>query len=151
MQNLYLPQIQISVSFDRETKTTELYKITSSATASDILRKIFNADTFYWQEEMILLCLNNANKVIGHYKLSSGGITGTLVDIRMIFTIAIKTGCVGIIVAHNHPSGTLHPSDADKAITKKIKTAGETLDIKLLDHIIITDENFYSFSDNGIL
>lgn len=151
MQNPYLPQIQITVSFDRETKTTDLYKITSSFSASDILRKIFNADTFYWQEEMILLCLNNANKVIGYYKLSSGGITRTLVDVRMIFAIALKTGCVGIVIAHNHPSGTLQPSESDKAITKKIKIAGETLDIKLVDHLILTDENFYSFSDNGNL
>lgn len=151
MESLYLPQIQINVSFDRQTKTTELYKITSSFSASDILRKIFNADTFYWQEEFMLLCLNNANKVIGYYKLSSGGITGTVVDVRMIYTIAVKCGAVGIVIAHNHPSGTNHPSESDKAITTKIKKAGETLDIKLIDHIILTDENFYSFTDNGLI
>lgn len=151
MSEFYLPQIQISVSFDREVKTSQLYTIKSSVDASELFKKVFNSDTFYWQEEMILLCLNNANKVIAYYKISSGSITGTIADVRMIYTLALKTGSVGIMIAHNHPSGTLRASDADKTITKKIQKAGETLDIKLLDHLILTDEDYYSFADNGLI
>ena len=147
---MYIPNIKISVSFDKKVKTSELYKITSSKDIANLLRKVFNADTFLWSEEFIILCLNNSNKVIGFYKVSAGGITGTVVDIRMIYTIALKSCAVSIIVAHNHPSGKLMASDADKSITKKIKEAGEILDIKLLDHIILTDESYYSFQDEGI-
>jgi len=151
MSEFYLPQIQINVSFDRHVKTNQLYKITSSKDAAELFQKVFNSDTFYWQEEMILLCLNNAHKVIGFYKLSSGGITGTLADIRMIYAIALKSGAVAIMIAHNHPSGTLRASESDISITKKLVKAGETLDIKLLDHIILTDEDYFSFSDNGLI
>lgn len=148
---MVLPEIKVSVSFDRNVKKSELFKITSSKTAAELFRKIFNADTFDWQEEVIILCLNNSNKVIGFYKLSKGGITGAIVDPRMIFTIALKCCATSIIVAHNHPSGKLQASEADKTITKKIKEGGEILDITLLDHLILTDESYFSFADEGIL
>ena len=77
--------------------------------------------------------------------------TGTVVDVRMIFTTALNCLATAIIIAHNHPSGTLQPSEADKAITRRIKEASKTLDISVLDHLIITDEDFYSFADNGLL
>lgn len=146
-----IPKIKISVSFDKKLKTSELFTITSSETAADVFRKVFNADTINWCEEFILLCLNNSNRVIGFYKVSSGGITATVVDVRMIYTLALKSCAVSIIVAHNHPSGKLQPSDADIDITKKLKEGGKILDIKLLDHIILTDESYFSFTDNGIL
>lgn len=149
MQNI--PEITISVSFDKNLKKSELLKITSSRDAYDIFKRVFNADTFDWCEEFIILCLNNSNKVVGFYKISSGGMTGTVVDVRMIFTTALKSLATSIILAHNHPSGTLNPSEADKTITKKIKEAGKVLDVQLLDHLIITDENFYSFADSGEL
>ena len=151
MINNNIPEIKISVSFDKNLKKSELLKITSSKDAYHIFQRVFNADTFHWSEEFILLCLNNSNKVVGFHKLSSGGMTGTVVDVRMIFTTALNCLATSIIIAHNHPSGTLQPSEADKAITKKIKEASKTLDIAVLDHLIITDENFYSFADNGLL
>ena len=151
MENFYLPQITVNVSFDKNVKPSELYKISSSHDAFDLFKKVFNADTFYWNEEFILLCLNNSNRVIAYYKLSSGGITGTVVDVRMIYTMALKVSAVGIMIAHNHPSGAGTPSESDKQITRKLKTAGESLDIKVLDHLILYDENYFSFSDNGIL
>jgi DNA repair protein RadC len=83
--------------------------------------------------------------------LSKGGITGTLVDVRLVFKTALTQGAVGVILAHNHPSGTLKPSESDKQITQKLKVAGEQLDIKILDHVIVTETNFFSFSDEGIL
>ena len=146
-----IPEIKISVSFDKKLKKSELLKITSSKDAYHIFKRVFNADTFHWSEEFILLCLNNSNKVVGFYKLSSGGMTGTVVDVRMIFTTALNCLATAIIIAHNHPSGRLEPSEADKAITRRIKEASKTLDISVLDHLIITDEDFYSFADNGLL
>jgi DNA repair protein RadC len=96
--------------------------------------------------------LNNSNKTKGVYQLSSGGITGTVVDIRILFAIILKSLSVAIIIAHNHPSGKLMPSEADKQLTEKIKKAAAFFDIKVLDHLIITpDGSFYSFSDNGLL
>lgn len=145
-----IPKITISVSFDKKLKRSELYKITSSKDVADVFRKVFNADTFDWCEEVILLCLNNSNGVLGYYKLSSGGITGTIVDVRMVYTLALNCCATSIIMAHNHPSGKLQASESDKQITQKLKKAGEFLDIKLLDHIILTDESFFSFSDEGI-
>lgn len=144
-----IPEIKISVSFDKNLKKSELIKIGSSKDAYKVFERVFNADTFHWSEEMIMLCVNNSNKVVGFYKISSGGMTGTVVDVRMIFTTALQCAATSIIIAHNHPSGTLIPSDADINLTKKIIEAGKVLDIRLLDHLIITDESFYSFADNG--
>jgi DNA repair protein RadC len=146
-----IPEIKISISFDKILKKSELMKITSSRDAYEIFKRVFNADTFHWCEEVLILCLNNSNKVIGFNKVSSGGMTGTVIDVRMIFTTALNSLATAIIIAHNHPSGTLIPSEADKAITEKIRKAGDFLDIKVLDHIIITDENYFSFLDDGIL
>lgn len=146
-----IPEIKISVSFDKILKKSELMKITSSRDAYEIFKRVFNADTFDWCEEVVMLCVNNSNKVVGFYKISSGGMTGTVIDVRMIFTTALQCLATSIIIAHNHPSGTLIPSEADKAITKKIKEAGRFLDINILDHLIITDESYFSFGDDGIL
>lgn len=146
-----IPEILISVSFDKTIKKSELIKITSANDAYQVFKRVFNTDTFDWREEFIMLCVNNSNKVVGFYKISSGGMTGTVVDVRMIFTIALQCLATGIIIAHNHPSGTLIPSESDKAITKKIKEAGNYLDIKVLDHLIITDESFFSFANDGLL
>ena len=95
--------------------------------------------------------LNNSNKVLKTAQLSKGGITGTLVDIRIVFKNALQLGAVAIILAHNHPSGTLKPSQSDRALTKKFQAAGENLDIKVLDHIIITESNYFSFADENLL
>lgn len=146
-----IPEIKISVSFDKVLKKSELIKISSSNDAYQVFKRVFNADTFDWCEEVIMLCMNNSNKVVGFYKVSSGGMTGTVIDVRMIFTTALQCLATGIIIAHNHPSGTLQPSEADKAITKKIREAGKFLDINILDHLIITDESYFSFLDDGIL
>ena len=94
-------------------------------------------------EEFWILFLNNSNKVLHKAQLSKGGITGTLVDVRLVMKQAIELGAVAIILAHNHPSGTLRPSAADKQITQKLKTASETLDVKVLDHLIITQKSYY--------
>jgi DNA repair protein RadC len=148
-KNLNLPEIKINLSFDKKIKKSELITIQSSTDAYKVFKQIFNADTFDWVEESIILCLNRANKVVGFYKISSGGTTGTVVDPKVIFTVALNCAASGIILAHNHPSGNLQPSQSDKDITIKLKDAGKLLDINVLDHIILTDEGFYSFTDNG--
>ncbi|CAM1352533.1 RadC family protein [Tenacibaculum insulae] len=102
-------------------------------------------------EEFWVLYLNNSNKVLANHQLSKGGFTATLVDIRLLYKKALKLSAVGIIVAHNHPSGKLAPSKSDIQLTNKIKEAGITLDIKLLDHLIITEKTYFSFADEGIL
>jgi len=102
-------------------------------------------------EEFWVLFLNNSNKVVAKSQISKGGLTATIVDIRLVFKRALELASVGIIVCHNHPSGKLQPSNADKNLTQKIKEAGITLDIKLLDHLIITEKAYFSFADEGIL
>ena len=102
-------------------------------------------------EEFWAIFLNNSNKVIAKHRLSKGGLTATVVDVRLLYMKALVAACVGVIVCHNHPSGKLTPSKADKEITQKIKDAGRTLDIKLLDHLIITEKAYFSFADDGIL
>jgi len=94
---------------------------------------------------------NNSNKIIKSERLSKGGITGTLVDVRLVFKEALQNGATAIILAHNHPSGTLRPSQPDIKLTKKLKAAGESLDIKVLDHLIVTEKAYFSFADENLL
>ena len=102
-------------------------------------------------EEFHLICLNNSNKVTYSNSLSSGGMTGTVVDIRMALKMAIEHNAVSMIMVHNHPSGKLQPSQADKQLTEKLKTAASYLDIKILDHVIITEDAYFSFADEGLI
>jgi DNA repair protein RadC len=144
--NHMYPQLEISVRLKAGTKEAQ---INNSRDAAEVFREIFNADTMCWTEECIILCLNQANGVIGYHKLSSGGMTGTVVDPRVVFTVALKSCASKIMIAHNHPSGNLAPSGADRQITKKLKDAGNLLDIPVLDHIIMSSDGYYSFLDEG--
>ena len=126
----------------------ELKKITSSKSAFDIMHPIIG-DLMH--EEFWVLYLNNSNKVIYKSQLSKGGITGTVVDIRIVFKTAFEQNATSISLCHNHPSGTLVASDADKQITKKLKEAGKMLEINILDHLIVTSSSYMSFADEGIL
>lgn len=125
----------------------ELQKITSSKAVFEIMQPIIGE---LQHEEFWVLYLNNANKVIYKSQISKGGITGTVADIRIIFKIALEQNAVGLILSHNHPSGNLKPSDADIQITKKLKIAAKQLELNILDHIIITESNYYSFADEEI-
>lgn len=127
-------------------------KITSSQIASKLLYGIYNKATMSFQEECFVLYLNRANVPLGIQKLSKGGITGTVVDVRIILATALKSLATGIIVAHNHPSGQLKPSQSDIELTKRLKSGCDLLDIAMLDHIVLTpDGNYYSFADEGCL
>ena len=132
----------------REEDALEKKKITSSNSVFELMQPLIGELP---HEEFWIVYLNNSNKVLQKTQLSKGGITGTLVDIRIVLKNALQLGAVGIILVHNHPSGTLQPSLADKQLTQKIKTAGESLDIKVLDHIIITEKAYFSFADDNLL
>lgn len=131
----------------RAEEAVELTKITSSKIVFEIMQPLIGELPY---EEFWILYLNNSNKVISKERLSVGGITGTLVDVRLVFKMALEKGATALILCHNHPSGALVPSDADKQITKKIKVAGDSIEIKVLDHLIVTETNYFSFVDEGI-
>ncbi len=126
----------------------KISKISSSRDAFELLYPLMGE---LEHEEFWIVYLNNSNKVIHKSQLSKGGITGTLVDVRLVMKKALELGAIGIVLAHNHPSGTLKPSAADKQITKKLQNAAEALDIKVLDHIILTQHSYLSFADKGML
>lgn len=126
-------------------------QIKSSETAANLFRELYsivNEDVGV-RECFFALYLNRANKVISFSLISAGGISATFVDPKIIFKAAIDNLANSIILCHNHPSGTLYPSTEDLDITKKIKGACDFFDMRLLDHIILTDNNYYSFADNG--
>ena len=131
----------------KEEEVVELKKITSSKAVFDIMQPIIGELP---HEEFWVLYLNNANKVIYKSQISKGGITGTVVDVRIVFKIAFEQNAVGIILTHNHPSGKLEASDADKTLTKELKLAGNQLSIAVLDHIIVTEKGYFSFRDENI-
>ncbi len=126
----------------------ELTKITSSLAVYNMMQPLIGE---LQHEEFWVIYLNNSNKVIYKEQLSKGGLTGTLVDVRLVYKKAIEIYATALILCHNHPSGKLQASQADKSITSKLKQAGETLDIKVLDHIIITENAYFSFADENIL
>jgi DNA repair protein RadC len=132
----------------RAEESVELTKINSSKIIFEIMQPIIGELP---HEEFWVLYLNNACKVLSKSQQGKGGITGTVADIRLIFKMAFEQGATSIILCHNHPSGNLKPSQTDKELTKRIKTAGQTLDIPVLDHVIITENGYYSFADEDIL
>ena len=143
---------EIRISYREKLSVALAPVIKSSEDAANIIYKNWDIDTIGLHESFKVLLLNNSNKIKGIYQLSFGGITGTLVDIRILFAIILKTLSVGVILAHNHPSGKLKPSEQDKQLTEKIKKASKLFDVKVLDHLIIApDGNYYSFADEGIL
>ncbi len=123
-------------------------KISSSVSVFELMQPILGELP---HEEFWIIYLNNSNKIIQKHQLSKGGITGTLVDVRLVLKTALALGAVALILIHNHPSGTLKPSNADKELTQKLKTASQSLDIKVLDHLIITENAYFSFADEGLL
>ena len=141
---------EVQLSYKRKNQFT-FFKITSSASANECIRKIFPVEQICYRERMYALYLDNSNNVLGYQLLSIGGITGTLVDVRILMQGALLINAVGLLLFHNHPSNTLKPSNADKNITNKIIRSAEVLDLKVLDHLIITEDSYYSFADNGEL
>jgi len=123
-------------------------KITSSQTVFDIMQPLLGS---LEHEEFWVLYLNNSNSVLYKLQVSKGGITGTVVDVRLILKKAIELVAVAIILVHNHPSGNMRPSDADRHVTQKLKKGASTLEIKVLDHLIVTEKTYFSFADENML
>ena len=126
----------------------ERKKITSSASVFELMQPVIGELP---HEEFWIIYLNNSNKVIEQLQLSKGGITGTLVDVRLTLKKALELAATSLILVHNHPSGTLLASEPDKQLTQKLKTAAQSLDIKVLDHVIVTENSYFSFADEGVL
>lgn len=143
---------EIEVSYNHKIAASFSKKIDTSEDAANLLFAHWNKDTIGLHESFKVLLLNNSNKVKGIYQISQGGITGTLVDIRILFAVILKTLSVSVILVHNHPSGNLVAGPADRKVTKKIQEAAKFFDVKVLDHILLApDGDYYSFSDNHIL
>ncbi len=141
---------EINVSYSRSERK-HFGKVTSSKDAADFIRDTFHAGEVELQEQFIVLYLSQSNEIIGYYKHSKGAINATIADIRIILAAALKSLAVSMVVAHNHPSGNLKPSRADEQLTAKIKESAATMEIRLLDHVIVTRESYYSFADEGLL
>jgi len=129
-------------------KALEIPKITSSKAVFELMQPLIGDLS---HEEFWVVFLNNSNKVLVKQQMSKGGLTGTLVDTRLIYKRAIEVSATGIILCHNHPSEKLQPSQSDKDITHKIKEAGKVMDVAVLDHLIITEKTYFSFADEGML
>lgn len=148
---MIIPELALSVSLNKNIILEELPIIKNTIDTVLILRELYTKESFFWKEEVILLCLNINRQVIGYHRVSIGGMTSSVVDVRTIFTVALQSLAVAIIITHNHPSGNKNPSSQDIQITEQIKKAGDILNIPLLDHIIITQNDYYSFKNNRML
>lgn len=142
---------EIQLSYKSNVKASLRPKITNSKDAYEVFLSSWDDTKIEFVEQFKVMLTNRANKVLGIFEVSTGGVSGTVADPKLIFAAAIKANACGILLAHNHPSGTTQPSQSDIALTKKIKEGGKLLDVQLLDHIIVTAESHYSFADEGLI
>jgi DNA repair protein RadC len=148
---MVIPQLVFTVSLKEDISLSELPQLKNVFDTVLICKELFNKDTFLWKEEVIMLCLNANRQIIGYHKVSTGGMTSSIVDVRTIFTVALQALAAAIIITHNHPSGNTKPSVQDIEVTEQIKKAGELLNIPLLDHLIITQDSFFSFKKSNMI
>ena len=141
---------EIEVVYKRKVKYADLPRISNSAQAFDYFKNIWSNKIDHI-EEFYVLFLNRANKAIGYSRISIGGTSGTVVDPKVIYQIALKGNVSSLVLAHNHPSGNLQPSESDIKLTRKLKDAGTFLDITILDHLIVSSEGYFSMADEGLL
>jgi len=142
---------ELELVYKSKVKPSQRPQVSSSRDIYRLLIGLWNPDKIEMLEEFKVLFLNRANKVLGVMDIASGGITGCVADPRIILAAAVKANAVNIVMAHNHPSGSIKPSRADEQLTQKIKEAARWMDINVLDHLIITDGEYYSFADEGLL
>jgi DNA repair protein RadC len=142
---------EIQLTYRSGVKPSLRPKISGSRDAYKVLLENWDGSKIEFVEQFKVLLLNRANKVLGIFEVSSGSATGTVADPKVIFAAAIKSNACGIILAHNHPSGNLQPSQADIDLTRRMKEGGKLLEIQVLDHVILTSEGYYSFADEGLL
>lgn len=142
---------KVQISYRNKTPYQDRIQITRSTTAYEILKQAWDENKLELLEQFKILLLDRKNNCLGISDISTGGTSGCTVDPKVIFVTALKANASDIILAHNHPSGNLQPSEADKALTRKIKEGGKLLDIAVLDHLIITPRNYCSFADDGLM
>jgi DNA repair protein RadC len=142
---------EIQVSYLPKFKANERPKVSTAKQAYEVLINNWDMARIHMQEQMYMLLLNTAGRVIGISLISTGGKAGTLADPKIIFSIALKAQAASIIVAHNHPSENLTPSQADLHLTRRLVEAGKVLDLLVVDHLIVTANHFYSFDDEGLI
>ena len=141
---------EVKLTYKTKVKANERAKIKCSQDIYTLLiNSVFDPETIEYRETLKMILLNRSNQVIGVHQVSEGGISGTVVDIRIIMQCALLTNCTGIILAHNHPSGNLQTSKEDDNLTVKVTNACKLLDIHLLDHLIVTPEGYFSYADEG--
>jgi DNA repair protein RadC len=142
---------EVQLIYKSKVKASLRPKVTKSTDSFEVLKRHWNLETIDFLEHFKVVLLNRANRVLGVIEISSGGICGTAVDPKVVFAAAVKSAASGIVLAHNHPSGNLQPSQADINLTRKLRSGGELLDIAVLDHLVISSEGYYSFADEGLL
>lgn len=142
---------EVQLSYTPKFKRSELPTISEARDAYKILLEHWDLNTINLIEQFYVLLLSRSNKLLGIYEVSKGGFAGTVVDPKIIFIAALKGCASSIILAHNHPSGNLKPSQSDIAITKRLFEAGHLLDIPVVDHLIVTEDGFLSFAEEGLL
>jgi DNA repair protein RadC len=142
---------EVELTYKTKVKASERPQIIRSEDAYNLLKMIWDDGKIGFVEEFKVLLLNRANRVLGLVNVSTGGVSGTVADPKIIYVAALKANACALIISHNHPSGSVKPSRADEELTQKIKNAGAFLDIKLLDHLILTEETYFSFADEGLL
>ena len=142
---------EVELIYKSKVKASDRPRISDSREAYALLMFHWDLDKIELVEEFKVIFLNQANRVLGIFNVSSGGITGTVADPRLIFSAALKACACNIMLAHSHPSGNLKPSRADEELTNKFKNAGQFLDIRVLDHLIVTKDQYFSFADEGLI
>ena len=142
---------EVELIYRSKVKASDRPRITRSNDAYELFMKYWDENKLEFVEQFKVMLVNKANRVLGICEISTGGISGTVADPKLIFMAALKSNASYVIIAHNHHSGNLKPSKADEQLTLKIKEAGKFLDLPLLDHLIVTTEGFYSFADEGLL
>ena len=142
---------EVQIVYHSQKRNSQSIAITKAEDAYNLFLDSWDQGRLGFLEESKILLLNRANKVLGICPISMGGVSGTVVDPKVVFVAAIKAGASGLIIAHNHPSGNLKPSQQDLHLTRKLREGGRLLDIEVLDHLIVTEEGYYSFADEGVL
>jgi len=147
----WLKAAEVKLVYKTTVKASERPTVKSSKHAYDIFLQHWDPGMLELCEQFKVMFLNRGNKVLGIFELATGGISTVVADPKLIFSAALKANACNILICHSHPSGALKPSTPDIELTKKLVAAGKFLDLNVLDHLIITTENYYSFADEGLL
>lgn len=142
---------EVELVYKSKVKASDRPQLNRGSEVGKFLKQNWDLNRIELQEQFKVILMNRNHRVLGLYEASSGGMFGTVADPKLIFIAALKINACNLIIAHNHPSGNLTPSEADKKLTQRIKYGADLLDMRLLDHIIITTEGYYSFADEGLL